>query len=247
MSSYCDVAPGHPWHGPYHDSEYGFPVSDDRVLFERVCVRVIDALLTLRRAGLAVPLAINAPATTLSEMRSVEFLLDRIRAAELPPSLVRVELTEDQPIRDLDVLRASLLRLENLEQAHADALRAGYLDDVLAFAKGRALERLRAFDLAAASYRLAARGEGPLAGPALRDAALCDVFAEAAAIVPTGALEGTVADPEAILDAHELRLGLLEAVRAEAGASHYAAILAEDRRPALGEPRRGDGPSYDSR
>lgn len=84
----------------------------DRVLFERVCVRVIDALLTLRRAGLAVPLAINAPATTLSEMRSVEFLLDRIRAAELPPSLVRVELTEDQPIRDLDVLRASLLRLE---------------------------------------------------------------------------------------------------------------------------------------
>jgi len=84
----------------------------DPVLFERVCVRVIDALKTLRRAGVAVPLAINAPATTLSEARSVEFLLDRIRVAELPPSLVRVELTEDQPIRDLDVLRASLLRLE---------------------------------------------------------------------------------------------------------------------------------------
>lgn len=85
----------------------------DRTLFERVCVRVIDALLTLRRAGVAVPLAINAPATTLSDERSVQFLLDRIQDAELPASLVRVELTEDQPIRDLDVLRASLLRLED--------------------------------------------------------------------------------------------------------------------------------------
>ncbi|MNX59175.1 Phytochrome-like protein cph2 [compost metagenome] len=85
----------------------------DRTLFERVCVRVIDALLTLRRAGVAVPLAINAPATTLSDDRSVQFLLDRIQDAELPASLVRVELTEDQPIRDLDVLRAALLRLED--------------------------------------------------------------------------------------------------------------------------------------
>lgn len=85
----------------------------DKTLFERVCVRVIDSLLTLRRAGVAVPLAINAPATTLSDDRSVQFLLDRIRDAELPASLVRVELTEDQPIRDLDVLRASLLRLED--------------------------------------------------------------------------------------------------------------------------------------
>ncbi|WP_286896399.1 MULTISPECIES: EAL domain-containing protein [Achromobacter] len=84
----------------------------DGMLFERVCVRVIDALQTLRRVGVAVPLAINAPATTLSELRCVDFLLDRVRAAELPPSLVRVELTEDQPIHDLDVLRASLLRLE---------------------------------------------------------------------------------------------------------------------------------------
>ena len=25
MSRYCDFAPGHPLHGPYHDTEYGFP------------------------------------------------------------------------------------------------------------------------------------------------------------------------------------------------------------------------------
>ena len=32
-STYCENAPRHPIHGPYHDHEYGFPVSDDRVLF----------------------------------------------------------------------------------------------------------------------------------------------------------------------------------------------------------------------
>jgi hypothetical protein len=26
--TYCDVAPGHEWHGPYHDNEYGFPLGD---------------------------------------------------------------------------------------------------------------------------------------------------------------------------------------------------------------------------
>ncbi|WMD22028.1 EAL domain-containing protein [Achromobacter seleniivolatilans] len=85
----------------------------DKMLFERVCVRVIDTLLTMRRMGVAVPIAINAPATTLSDQRSVDFLLDRIYAAELPASLVRVELTEDQPIKELEVLRASLLKLED--------------------------------------------------------------------------------------------------------------------------------------
>lgn len=61
---------------------------------------------------MAVPIAINAPASTLSDAGAVEALLLRIRAAELPASLLRVELTEDQPIRELDVLRASLLKLE---------------------------------------------------------------------------------------------------------------------------------------
>jgi EAL domain-containing protein (putative c-di-GMP-specific phosphodiesterase class I) len=84
----------------------------DRKLFERVSVRVIEMLQTMRRAGVAVPIAINAPASTLSDAGAVEALLLRIRAAELPASLLRVELTEDQPIRELDVLRASLLKLE---------------------------------------------------------------------------------------------------------------------------------------
>ena len=43
MSSYCDFAPGDPWHGPYHDSEYGFPVRDDSVLFERLVLEINQA------------------------------------------------------------------------------------------------------------------------------------------------------------------------------------------------------------
>ena len=46
MSWYCDIAPGHPVHGPYHDHEYGFPVSDDRVLFERLALEIFQAGLS---------------------------------------------------------------------------------------------------------------------------------------------------------------------------------------------------------
>ncbi|MGE0746506.1 MAG: DNA-3-methyladenine glycosylase I [Rhodospirillales bacterium] len=44
--SYCDVAPGHPWHGPYHDREYGFPVRDERALFERLALEINQAGLS---------------------------------------------------------------------------------------------------------------------------------------------------------------------------------------------------------
>lgn len=46
MSSYCDFAPGHPWHGPYHDQEYGFPLQEDRALFERLCLEIFQAGLS---------------------------------------------------------------------------------------------------------------------------------------------------------------------------------------------------------
>lgn len=46
MSGYCQSAPGHPIHGPYHDREYGFPVIDDRVLFERLCLEIFQAGLS---------------------------------------------------------------------------------------------------------------------------------------------------------------------------------------------------------
>jgi len=44
--TYCDAAPGHPFHGPYHDTEYGFPSADDRVLFERLVLEINQAGLS---------------------------------------------------------------------------------------------------------------------------------------------------------------------------------------------------------
>jgi DNA-3-methyladenine glycosylase I len=46
MSSYCDKAPGHQFHGPYHDTEYGFPVTDEAVLFERLTLEIFQAGLS---------------------------------------------------------------------------------------------------------------------------------------------------------------------------------------------------------
>jgi DNA-3-methyladenine glycosylase I len=44
--TYCAAAPGHPFHGPYHDSEYGFPSRDDSVLFERLVLEINQAGLS---------------------------------------------------------------------------------------------------------------------------------------------------------------------------------------------------------
>ena len=46
MSGYCDVAPGHAFHGPYHDREYGFPLTGDAELFERLVLEINQAGLS---------------------------------------------------------------------------------------------------------------------------------------------------------------------------------------------------------
>lgn len=46
MSSYCDFAPDHALHGPYHDEEYGFPHRDEAVLFERLVLEINQAGLS---------------------------------------------------------------------------------------------------------------------------------------------------------------------------------------------------------
>lgn len=46
MSGYCDAAPGHPLHGPYHDREYGFPLAGDDALFERLILEINQAGLS---------------------------------------------------------------------------------------------------------------------------------------------------------------------------------------------------------
>ena len=44
--SYCDIAPGHEWHGPYHDHEYGVPLTDEAALFERLVLEINQAGLS---------------------------------------------------------------------------------------------------------------------------------------------------------------------------------------------------------
>jgi DNA-3-methyladenine glycosylase I len=44
--SYCLMAPSHPVHAPYHDTEYGVPSRDDRVLFERLVLEINQAGLS---------------------------------------------------------------------------------------------------------------------------------------------------------------------------------------------------------
>lgn len=44
--SYCKIAPGHPFHGPYHDQEYGFPQRREDVLFERLVLEINQAGLS---------------------------------------------------------------------------------------------------------------------------------------------------------------------------------------------------------
>ncbi|HKV76238.1 MAG TPA: DNA-3-methyladenine glycosylase I [Gemmatimonadales bacterium] len=46
MASYCDAAPGHEFHGPYHDHEYGFPLHGDAELFERLVLEINQAGLS---------------------------------------------------------------------------------------------------------------------------------------------------------------------------------------------------------
>lgn len=44
--TYCAAAPGHPFHGPYHDTEYGFPTDDETALFERLVLEINQAGLS---------------------------------------------------------------------------------------------------------------------------------------------------------------------------------------------------------
>ncbi|CAA7617739.1 DNA-3-methyladenine glycosylase I [Magnetospirillum sp. UT-4] len=46
MNWYCDVAPGHPYHQPYHDLEYGVPLEDEAALFERLSLEIFQAGLS---------------------------------------------------------------------------------------------------------------------------------------------------------------------------------------------------------
>lgn len=45
-NTYCHFAAGDPLHGPYHDDEYGFPVTGESALFERLILEINQAGLS---------------------------------------------------------------------------------------------------------------------------------------------------------------------------------------------------------
>ncbi len=57
MSSYCEFAIGNPIHASYHDTEYGFPVTSENVLLERLALEISQAglsweIVLKKRAGI---------------------------------------------------------------------------------------------------------------------------------------------------------------------------------------------------
>ncbi len=71
MNWYCDKAPGHPLHGPYHDEEYGFPGKDERALFELLCLEIFQA-------GLSWELVLKKRADTVAAFAN--FDVDKVAA-----------------------------------------------------------------------------------------------------------------------------------------------------------------------
>ncbi len=105
MSSYCDFAPGHPLHGPYHDLEYGFPSDDETVLFERL-------ILEINQAGLSWELMLKKRETLRAAYAGFE--VDRVAAfgdadvARLlaDPGIIRNRLKVAAAIHNAQVIRA---------------------------------------------------------------------------------------------------------------------------------------------
>jgi len=134
-----------------------------------------------------------------------------------------------------NVYRASLLRLENLERTHADAMRSGTMDAVVAFAKARALERLRAFDLAADHYRESARLSEEMRAEALASAAFCDRLDHATRtgldLVDPLAEAGTAPmplDPDRVVAELDERVAQLSTLLEDVGETHYRWIVQEE-------------------
>jgi len=105
MTNYCDFARGHPIHGPYHEREYGFPIEDERLLFERL-------LLEINQAGLNWELILKKRDGFRQAYEG--FHIDRVAAYGEPdrarlladPGIIRNRLKVDAAIANAAVIRS---------------------------------------------------------------------------------------------------------------------------------------------
>jgi DNA-3-methyladenine glycosylase I len=117
-SAYCRLAPGHPVHGFYHDTEYGFPASSEQVLFERL-------MLEINQAGLSWATILRKRAAFRAAF--ADFDVDRV-AAFGPADTERL-MTDSGIIRNRLKVEAAIdnaARVQALRQSHGSF--AGWLD-----------------------------------------------------------------------------------------------------------------------
>ncbi len=117
MSWYCDVAPGHALHGPYHEREYGFPSGDESVLLERLALEIFQA-------GLSWLIVLKKRPTILAAFDG--FDADRVAAYG---AAERARLLDDAGIirnrRKIDAIIENAGRFKDLRASHGGC--AGWL------------------------------------------------------------------------------------------------------------------------
>jgi DNA-3-methyladenine glycosylase I len=109
-AAYCRAAPGHPVHAAYHDHEYGFPSSDERVLFERL-------MLEINQAGLSWLTILNKRAAFRAAFAN--FDVDQV-AAFGPQDIARL-LADPGIVRNRLKIEAAIdnaWRIQALREAH---------------------------------------------------------------------------------------------------------------------------------
>ncbi len=134
-----------------------------------------------------------------------------------------------------NVYRAALLRLESLQRAEVSALQSGYMDDVIAFAKARSLERLRAYDLAAQHYRESARLSNELREIALASADVCERIDRAISVgidlrdpFAAGGVAPLPLDAEVVRTNLDERIAQLSKLLDDVHEGHYRYIVQEE-------------------
>ncbi|MFQ5513009.1 MAG: hypothetical protein ACE5FG_01120 [Myxococcota bacterium] len=145
-------------------------------------------------------------------------------------AVLRLHIDDDTyrfpPARDFtgkNVYRAVLSRIESLEELHEEKYRSGYLVDVLLFAKGRALERLTEFELAARHYERVVHLGSPLREAAARAQRICEKLHQTSQIAPASG-----ETPGEAMAHFDRRRYLLEQLIDQVQGTHYEAIVHEE-------------------
>ena len=119
MNWYCDFAPGDPLHGPYHDDIYGFPLTDEAALFERLALEIFQA-------GLSWHVTLMKQPTTVQAFDG--FVVDRVaayRAREINRLLKNPGIIRNR--RKVEAIIENAKRLQAIRKSHG-----GFADWIVA-------------------------------------------------------------------------------------------------------------------